>query len=195
MAFTVLACCKRHCSLYFLEPRWRVCGSGPRGLVFAFQATINALCAPAWRKNQSSRLPRQKSPVLSAENPDVNWPCQIPARKKNQFFHPIQEKLSCRFLDFLSHPHWVWTTVICQQKSPPFSGVSLPFQIPFLMAQSVVRHTIICLPVINIHSPALSPPGPSHWNLTLVIKDMPVHPPKETALPAYVLSKISWIHT
>lgn len=82
MAFTVLACCKRHCSLYFLEPCWRVWGSGPRGLVFVFQATINALCAPAWRKNQSSRLPRQKGPVLSAENPDVNWPCQIPAREK-----------------------------------------------------------------------------------------------------------------
>lgn len=124
MAFTVLACCKRHCSLYFLEPCWRVCGAGPRGLVFVFQATINALCAPAWRKNQSSRLPRQKGPVLSAENPDVNWPCQIPAREKNQYFHPIQERLSQRFLDFLSHPHWVWTTTVtCQQKSLCFSWV------------------------------------------------------------------------
>ena len=72
----------------------RVWGSGPRGLVFAFQPTINALCAPAWRKNQSSRLPRQKGPVLSAENPDVNWPWQIPARKKkiNIF---VQSKRSC----------------------------------------------------------------------------------------------------
>lgn len=139
MAFTVLACCKSHCSFYFLEPCWRVCGSGRRGLVFVFQATITAFCAPAWRKNQSNSLPRQKSPVLSAENPDMNWPCQIPARKK-KFNIFIQSRRSwVPFPATLSLNKGDWST-----ESPLSSWVSPPFRIPLLKAQLTTWYTITC---------------------------------------------------
>lgn len=110
MAFTVLACCKSHCSFYFLEPCRRVCGSELGASVFVFQATITALCAPAWRRNQSSRLPRQKSPVLSAENPDMNWPCQIPVRGKKSIFFNQSKGAGFPFLATRSWSKSDWAT-------------------------------------------------------------------------------------
>lgn len=152
--------------------------------MFVFQATINALCAPAWRKNQSSRLPRQKGPVLSAENPDVNWPCQIPAHGGGgeSIFSAGPRKLSCRFLEFL------FSSSLSPNNSDLSIGVTSFFMsllaflgsfpdgvVPYLAHHKLSsrdEHTLSC---------SFST-GPSHWDLSLVIKDTQGHPPKEIGL-------------
>lgn len=145
-----------------------VCGAGWRDWVFVSQATITALCAPAWRKNQSNRLPRQKSPVLRAENPDMNWPCQIPARKKKKFSIFIQSRGSwVPFPATLSLSKGDWST------EPPLQ-MGLPTLLDSLTEgrthNLVHHHPAPCPSGVHTHLLPLSLPEHSQCNLTSALE-------------------------